>query len=59
MSTITVTTMMPDTSPTLVMISMENSKRVRERPAVLDGGAAHSEPRNRNPTLPQLKTRKG
>jgi hypothetical protein len=36
---------------------MEKLQRVGEQPAVLDGGAAHPEPRNRNPTYAPLKTR--
>ena len=34
-------------------------RRLRELPAVLDGRASHSEPRNTDPTTPQLKRRKG
>ena len=34
-------------------------RRVRTRPAVLGGDAAHPEPRNRHPTSLPLKTRKG
>jgi hypothetical protein len=53
------TTTMPNTSPTLVMMSMGDSNAYAKRPAILDGDAAHPELRNRNPTDAPLKTRKG
>ena len=59
MSIIVATTMMPRHEPDARHDIHGKLQRVREQPAVLDGGAAHPEPRITNPTCPPLKTRKG